>query len=317
MEEQVQLANELHKPARKNYPRRQTLTFGIDDLWQADLVEMHELASKNKKYNYMLTVIDTFSKQAFAIPIKNKTAQAVSQAFEGILKHRKPNNLQTDQGKEFFNKAFQDLMKQHKINHYHTFSNKKAAIVERFNRTLKGRMWKKFTELNSHNWLDILDDLIEEYNAGYHRTIKRAPVEVNKSNEGEVRELLQQKPQKVESNKTTKITKFKKGDIVRISRAKGIFDKGYKFNWSEELFKIRKVLETTPITYHIEDMSGEAVEGCFYNEELLKTKLPNYARIEKVLRKKIVDGKVYLRVKWKDYDNKFNSWILQEESIKL
>ena len=110
---------------------------------------------------------------------------------------------------------------------------------------------------------------------------------------------------------------MKKGDIVRISRAKGIFDKGYKFNWSEELFKVRKVLETTPTTYHIEDMSGEEVEGCFYNEELLKTKVPNYARIEKVLRKKIVDGKVHLRVKWKDYDNKFNSWILQDDSVKL
>ena len=66
-DEQAQLANELHKPAR-----RQTVTFGIDNLWQADLVEMHELASKNKKYNYMLTVIDTFSKPVFAIPIKNK-----------------------------------------------------------------------------------------------------------------------------------------------------------------------------------------------------------------------------------------------------
>ena len=116
-------------------------------------------------------------------------------------------------------------MKQHKINHNHTFSNKKAAIVERFNITLKGRMWKKFTELNSHNWLDILDDLIEEYNAGYHRTIKRAPVEVNKSNEGEVRELLQQskKMRNERSELQPKETKFKMGDIVRISRAKGIF----------------------------------------------------------------------------------------------
>ena len=309
--EQAQLASELHKPARKNYPRRQTITFGIDDLWQADLVEMHELASKNKKYNYMLTVIDTFSKQAFAIPIKNKTGQAVTEAFEGILKKKKPNNLQTDQGKEFFNKTFQNLMKQHNINHYHTFSNKKATIVERFNRTLKSRMWKKFTELNSQNWLDILDDLIKEYNASYHTTIKRAPNEVNKSNEAMIRELLE-KP-KTQPTKP----KFKIGDIVRISRAKGIFEKGYKFNWSEELFKITKVLKTTPTTYSIEDMSGEKVDGCFYNEELQKTTIPNYARIEKVLRKKIVDGKVYLRVKWKDYDNKFNSWILQDDSVKL
>jgi len=76
--------------------------------------------------------------KALAIPIKNKTAQAVTEAFEGILKYIKPNNLQTDQGKEFINKTFQDLMKQHKINHSHTFFNIKAAIVERFNRTLKG-----------------------------------------------------------------------------------------------------------------------------------------------------------------------------------
>jgi hypothetical protein len=177
-------------------------------------------------------------------------------------------------------------------------------------------MWKKFTELNSHNWLDILDDLIKEYNSGYHRTIKRALNEVNKSNEDTIRELLEKTKNNLKEVEPTK-PKFKIGDIVRISRAKGIFDKGYKFNWSEELFKITKVLKSTPTTYSIEDLSGGKVDGCFYNEELQKTTIPNYARIEKVLRKKIIDGKVYLRVKWKDYDNKFNSWILQSDSVKL
>ena len=312
MKEAEQLADELHKPARKNYTRRKTLTFGIDDLWQADLVEMHELASKNKGYNYILTVIDTFSKFAFAVPVKNKTAVLVSKAFESLLKDRQPKNLQTDQGKEFFNSVFKKLMDKHNINHYHTFSDKKAAIVERFNRTLKGRMWKKFTQLNTHNWLDMLENLIDSYNASYHRTIKRAPVEVNKTNEDEVRQLINRdgKP---------KVTKnpLKVGDIVRISKAKGIFAKGYKFNWSEELFKIKKVSSTNPVTYHVEDMSGEELKGCFYTEELLKTKIPNYARIEKVLRKKVQNGKTYIRVKWKDYDNKYNSWILKDDTVKL
>jgi len=265
MNEEKVLANELHTPALKSFTRRRTLTFGIDDLWQTDLVEMHELSSKNKAVNYILTVIDTFSKFAFAVPVKNKTGVLVTEAFESLLKERQPKNLQTDEGKEFFNGTFKKLMNKHDINHYHTFSDKKAAIVERYNRTLKGRMWKKFTELNTHNWFDMLDDLIDSYNASYHRTIKRAPVEVNKINEDEVRELINKSNKPKVSKKILKV-----GDIVRISKAKGIFAKGYKFNWSEELFKIKKVLATNPVTYHVEDMSGEELKGCCYNEELMK-----------------------------------------------
>ena len=203
-------------------------------------------------------------------------------------------------------------MDKHNINHYHTFSDKKAAIVERFNRTLKGRMWKKFTELKTHHWLDMLDGLVDSYNAGYHRTLKRSPIEVDKTNEDELRELLNRTRESKVPKKPMKI-----GDIVRISKAKGIFAKGYKFNWSEELFKIKKVLSTNPITYHVEDMAGEVVKGCFYNEELLKTKIPHYNKIEKVLREKVQNGKTYIRVKWKGCDNKFNSWILKDETVKL
>jgi hypothetical protein len=185
---------------------------------------MHELAKQNKGYNYILTVIDTFSKFSWVIPVKNKTGDLVTSAFQNILKSRQPNNLQTDQGKEFFNTTFQKLMDKHDINHYHTFSDKKAAIVEIFNRTLKGRMWKKFTELNTHNWLDLLDDIVSEYNASYHRTIKMAPVEVHKGNEGEILEHLNGPP-KTDNTETTQQKEFKMGDIVRISKSKGIFEK--------------------------------------------------------------------------------------------
>ncbi|KAF2345825.1 Chromo domain-like, partial [Trinorchestia longiramus] len=100
---------------------------------------------------------------------------------------------------------------------------------------------------------------------------------------------------------------LKTGDIVKISKSKGIFEKGYKFNWSEELFKIKKKISSDPVTYCLEDMAGEEIKGSFYNEEL--SKIPNYARIEKVLNKKSINGLTYLRVKWKGYDNRFNSWV--------
>lgn len=316
MKELETLAKELHAPARRHYRRRRTVTLGIDDIWQADLVEMHPLASKNKKHNYILTVIDTFSKYGMAVPVKNKTALLVAEAFKGLLKTRQPRNLQTDRGLEFFNKVFKKLMDKHNINHYHTFSDKKAAIVERFNRTLKGRMWKKFTELNSQNWLSILDELVEDYNTSYHRTIKTAPNQVTKKNENEIRMLLD-RDHNNQSKKRKEKKPLKAGDIVRISKAKGIFDKGYKFNWSEELFKINKILTTKPVAYHLEDMAGEALQGCFYDEEVMKTKIPNFARIEKVVARRVKNGKKYVRVKWKDYDNKFNSWMLEKDLINL
>ena len=157
----------------------------------------------------------------------------------------------------------------------------------------------------------MLDKLINEYNSSYHSTIKRAPCEVNEKNESEIKNLINP------SNAVTKKPLFKVGDSVRISKAKHLFEKGYKFNWSEELFKIKKILATTPVTYHLEDLNAQEVKGCFYNEELLKTKIPDFARIEKVIRTKTENGKTYLRVKWKGYDNKFNSWILKDDSITL
>ena len=138
------IAHELHRPARKNFQRRRVKVLGIGDLLQADLVEMIPYARDNNGYKYMLTLIDCFSKKAYAAPLKDKTAKHVKLAMESIL----PDNvkhLQTDEGKECFNKDFKELMKKRNITHYHTYSHIKASIVERFNRTLKNWMWEMFS----------------------------------------------------------------------------------------------------------------------------------------------------------------------------
>lgn len=130
-----QLVEELHKPARRNFKRRRVIIKGIDDLWQADLVEMIPYATVNKNYKYLLTVIDCFSKYAWALPIKSKTGVDVTNAMHNILSQgRCPKNLQTDDGKEFFNSNFQNLMKRKSINHYSTYSVMKASICERFSK---------------------------------------------------------------------------------------------------------------------------------------------------------------------------------------
>lgn len=154
------IARELHAPARKRYRRRRVLTRGLDDLWQADLVDMLAYARFNRNKRYILTVIDVYSKFAWAEPVARKTGELVTQAFARVLSRsgRCPALLHTDDGKEFFNASFTRLMKNRGIRHYSTYSAMKAAVVERFNRTLKGRMWQRFSAQGSYKWLDMLPD---------------------------------------------------------------------------------------------------------------------------------------------------------------
>ena len=150
----------LHKPIRKKFQTRRVYVKGIDDQFQADLVEMREFSDENNGYNYLLTVIDCFSKYAWAKPIKNKTADEILKAFDEIFKERVPSKLQTDKGKEFINNKFQKFLKKHNVILFSTNSEFKASIVERFNRTLKTKMWKYFTQVGNKKWVNIVDDLV-------------------------------------------------------------------------------------------------------------------------------------------------------------
>src|SRR5215472_15856948 len=104
------VVEELHKPVRHRFPRRRVVIKGLDDLWQADLVEMIPYSRENKGFKYILMVIDAFSKYLWAKPLKSKTGEEVTRAMKEILKERRPSNLQTDHGKEFYNSQFQSLM---------------------------------------------------------------------------------------------------------------------------------------------------------------------------------------------------------------
>jgi len=291
-----EIAVELHKPARKNFTRRRVNIYGKNDLWQADLVEMIPYSNKNKNYKYILTVIDCFTKRAWALPLKSKTGKEVAGAMSKILLEDSPKLLQVDNGKEFYNTTFDALMTKYNIHKYSTFSVTKACIVERFNRTIKEKMFREFTASGSHEWISILPKLLEEYNSSRHRTIGMSPMQADANPES-----VEIKHREINNAKI----KFKVGDNVRISTQKGVFTKGYLPNWSTEIFEVIKLNKTLPATYQLQDYMGKPIAGCFYSEEMFKTNFPNEYLIEKIIRKK--GKKVF--VKWLGFDNTHNSWI--------
>ena len=127
----------LYKSRRICFPHRRTYSKGIGDLFQIDLVDLSSLSSFNDGMRYLLTCIDVFSKRAWAVPVRRKSARDVTEAFERILTDQKCNMVQSDKGTEFLNSTFQTMLKSHNI-HFYTSENEdlKAAVVKRFNRTL-------------------------------------------------------------------------------------------------------------------------------------------------------------------------------------
>ena len=266
-----QIVDELHRPARRMFTRRHTVLKGIDDLYQADLVEMIPYSKLNKGYKYILTIINCFSKVADAIPLKDKSATTVANAMKRfIIKNNvKIKLLQTDNGKEFYNSLFKNLMDKHGITHYSTFSEMKAAIVERFNRTLKGAMYKRFSQRGSYKWYDILSDLIRKYNDSFHRTIGMKPISVNKKTKRQVEMNIKKNLKARREGVAPK--KFEIDDRVRISKHRTVFSKGYLPNWTNEVFKVYRIQPTVPETYLLKDNKGEILQGAFYGHELLKS----------------------------------------------
>ena len=182
---------------------------------------------------------------------------------------------------------------------YLTNNEGKSVIAERFIRTLKNKIYKYMTSISKNVYIDKLDDIVKKYNNTYHTSIKMKPVDVKDNTYIDVKKEINEKD-----------PKFKVGDRVRIPKYKNIFAKGYIANWSEEMFIIKKIKNTVPWTYVIDDLNGQEIIGTFYENELHGTK-QNEFRIEKVIKRK--GDKLY--VKWKGYNNSFNSWIDKKDIV--
>ena len=242
------------------------------------------MARFNKGYKFLLTCIDVFSKFAWVVPLKNKSGETLVNGFQSILDiGRSPEKLQTDKGTEFLNRNFQSFLQEKNIHFFTTNSELKASVVERFNRTLKTRMWKYFTAKNTRVYIDILQDIVHAYNNSYHRSIGQAPSSVSLLNVGQVRRKLYGKSW----TKPMRKFKFKLGDQVRISKSRRTFKKGYLPTWTQEIFTVTKIIPRVPPVYQLRDYADDEIEGVFYAEELQKVqKSDDIYKIEKILAEK-------------------------------
>ena len=272
-----------------------------DNIWGVNLADMQLLSKFNKGFRFLLCVIDIFSKYAWVIPLKDKKGISIVNAFQIILKetNRKPKKIWVDKGSEFYNNSFKKWLKDNNIEMYSTHNEGKSVVAERFIRTIKNKIYKYMTSISKNVCIDKLDDIVKKYNNTYHTSIKIKPVDVKDNTYIDFKKEVNDKD-----------PKFKVGDHVRISKYKNIFDKVYKTNWSEEIFIISKIKNTVPWTYFINDLNGGEIIGTFYENELQATNQQEF-RVEKVLKKK--GGKLY--VKWKGYNNSFNSWIDKKDIV--
>ena len=299
--ENVQLANELHKPISKKLKKRKVYPSFRDNIWSIDLDDMQLLSKFNEGFRFLLCVIDIFSKYAWVVPLKDKKGISIVNAFQIILKEsqRKLNKIWVDKEREFYNSSFKKWLKDNDIGMYSTNNEGKSVVAERFIRTLKNKIYKYMASISKNVYIDKLDDIIKKYNNTYHKSIKMKPVDVKDNTYIGFKKEVNDKDHK-----------FKVGDQVRISKYKSIFIKEYMPNWSEEIFIIKRIKNTVPWTYVLNDLNGEEIIGTFSENELQKTNQKEF-RTEKVLKKK--GDKVY--VKWKGYNNSFNSWIDKKDIV--
>ena len=298
----------LHKDVRKPKRYRRVFTKSIDYLWQADLLDMQAHSEVNDGYRYINTIIDTFSKQLYMIALKSKTGIALTNAMKFLIIAKKPQYLQVDLGTEFYNATFKKMLANNNVKMYSTHSHLKASIVERVQRTIRNRLWAYFTAHGSYRWIDVLDDIVYSYNHSKHRSIGMAPADVTISHARMIRSRLF--PKRFKKDRPI----FKIGDSVRISKIRQTFQKSAVQNWSDEVYQIKKIKNTHPITYNIKDYGGEEIKGMFYAEELQKVHDVIY-HIEKVITSKRYKGKKQHLVKFKGYTDTY--WIPDSQLIQL
>ena len=275
------IINEIYsKPPKKYYVTNRTDVYHIDDTWSLDILDIKDYGPKNNRgYRYVLVTIDNFSKYGWTIPLKNKNSQTIKDSFENILisSKRKPNLIESDRGKEFYNNIFQDFLNKNDIKLYSRNSSFGSVFAERFNRTIRDLLKRPVFEKGESNWIDVLPTITKQYNNRVHSSTKLTPIQASlKKNEGYVYKNLLDKRKKVKP-------KFQKHDLVRTADLKKTFSKGDTTNWSYKFYKITEIINDTIPSYKIDNLSER------YTESLLKKTDLTLKENDNVMKKLRID----------------------------
>ena len=257
----------VHKQKRKNFKRRKVIAYYPYELCMADVAFYNSpgVVRANSGVKYILVFIDVFTKMCFVETMKDKNGITTLMALENIFRRLPdvPSNLITDVGTEFYNHYVQNFLSSIGTKHYSIKGPHKACVAERMIQTMKGRLEKYFYENKTKRYVDVLQQIIDNYNRTPHRSIGMCPVEVNMSNRAYVFEKLY-------PNNDMKLTpRLNLGDKVRLARTKTLFEKGYTRNWSKELYTIVSATSHGGVDfYKIEDQQGNLLPRSKYFYEL-------------------------------------------------
>ena len=216
--------NEIYsKPPKRNYATNKTDVYFIDEIWSLDILDLKDYGPENNRgYRYILVIIDNFSKHGWTFPLKNKNAQTIKDSFGNILisSKRKPNLIESDRGKEFYNNIFQDFLNKNDIKLYSRNSSYGAVFAERFNHTIRDLPKRPVFKKGDGNWIDVLQTITKQYNNKVHSSSKLTPIQASlKKNEGYVYKNFLEKRKRI-------TPKFQENDLVRTADLKKTFSKG-------------------------------------------------------------------------------------------
>ena len=254
--------NEIYsKPPKKNFATNKTDVYHYDEIWSLDILDLKDYGPENNRgYRYVLVVLDNFSKFGWTTPLKNKNAQTRKDSFGNIIisSKIKPNLIESDRGKEFYDNLFQDFLNKNIIKLSSRNSSYGAVFAERFNKSIRDLLKRPVVEKGGGNWIGVLPTITKQYNNRVHTSTKLSPIEASlKKNEGYVYKILLDKRKKV-------TPKFQINNLVRVADLKKKFSKGDTTNWSYKLYKITETINDTIARYRLDSLPER------YNEALLK-----------------------------------------------
>lgn len=197
----------LHRQVNtRKFKRRRIIAFGVNDIWQMDLVDFSKYKRFNKGYRYVLVVVDSLSRYVRALPLKKKRPEEVKRALARMFRDDgvKPRRIFSDKGGEFHSRLLRTYFLKNKIHHYSNYSPYKASQCERFNRTLRERIFRHFRSSGSFRYLSVLPRIIQDYNSTRHTVTGIAPRDVNKENEVDIFIRVNAKRTSYSSKKSSK-----------------------------------------------------------------------------------------------------------------
>lgn len=251
---QNQETAQLNRPVKKEEFNRIT-AHKLNDIWQADLLDMKKWAKFNKNHTWILTIVDIYSRYAGAIPLKSKSTKVVKEAFETLK--ILPKNLTTDNGKEFIGNEMKSFLQKNNVKHWtHEPGNHNTlGIIERFNKTIRILLNKYMTANKTKNWYDVINKLTSNYNNTYHDTIRSIPNDLHTGKQNYSNQTISR----------STVEQFEIGNKVRLKNKKSALDK-ISENYSRGIYEI---VEKTLNSYKVKNEKGDVLKRTIKPNEML------------------------------------------------